>query len=51
MSEKKEKDASESSRDRQAEHGHDQDSRGGSPTTQQMRTVGRRRGNETASER
>jgi hypothetical protein len=45
MSEKKAKDASESSGDRQAEHGHDQDSHGGSPSTQQMCTVGRRRRN------
>jgi hypothetical protein len=43
MSEKKDKDASESSGNRLAEHGHDQDSHGGLPSTQQMRTVGRRR--------
>jgi hypothetical protein len=43
MSDKKNTDPSESSGDRQAERGHDQDSYGGSLATRQMRPVGNRR--------
>ncbi|MFJ5697489.1 hypothetical protein [Arthrobacter sp. NPDC093139] len=42
MTEKKDK-GPPASADGPGQHGHDQESYGGSPSTQQMRTVGRRR--------